>query len=214
MLSSEQTPLSLVVLISGRGSNLQAILDAISEEGLPARVEAVISNVPDAQGLLRAKKAGIPTAVKDHRKWPQRELYDQQLIKVIDHYAPGLVVLAGFMRILTPQFVAHYSGRLINIHPSLLPAYRGLNTHARVLEAGETHHGASVHFVTAELDSGPVIHQDSVAINREETAATLQHRIHRLEHKIYPQAIRWLAEGRGELVEGKVVVDHRPTANT
>lgn len=211
MSSSDQDPLPLVVLISGRGSNLQAILDAISEGTLPARVEAVISNVPEAEGLLRAKEGGIPTVVRDHRLWPQRALFDQELVGVIDNYSPGLVVLAGFMRLLSPEFVAHYSGRLINIHPSLLPAYRGLNTHTRVLKAGETHHGASVHFVTDQLDSGPVIHQGSIEINPGETATTLQQRIHQVEHKIYPEAIRWLSEGRVRLVDGKVVRNHHPT---
>ena len=150
--STPDSPLALVVLISGNGSNLQAIIDAINEQGQQAEVRAVISNNPDAYGLTRAREANIAAEVLDHRRFPSREAYDRELQFLIDRHKPDLVVLAGFMRILTEDFVNHYHGRMFNIHPSLLPKYQGLNTHQRVLEAGDTIHGVSVHFVTPELD--------------------------------------------------------------
>ncbi|HEB55990.1 MAG TPA: phosphoribosylglycinamide formyltransferase [Gammaproteobacteria bacterium] len=205
-MSSTAQPLPIVVLISGNGSNLQAIIDAI-QAGLPARICAVISNRPQAYGLSRAREAGIPVEVIDHRDYPSREAFDQALMACIDHYQPKLVVLAGFMRILTDEFVKHYSGRMINIHPSLLPRYQGLNTHQRVLDAGDDIHGVSVHFVTPELDSGPVILQAKIPVQANDDADTLAQRIHEQEHIIYPQVIRWFAEGRLHLQGNSVLLD-------
>lgn len=189
----------VVVLISGAGSNLGALIAA--QPRWPYRIVAVISNEAQARGLERAWDAGIPTAVLDHRAYPDRPTYDQALAASIDGYAPGLVVLAGFMRILTPAFVAHFSGRLLNIHPSLLPRFRGLHTHRRVLEAGETEHGASVHFVTAELDGGPVILQARVPVQPDDDPPRLGARVLAAEHRIYPMAVGWFAQGRLRLGE-------------
>jgi phosphoribosylglycinamide formyltransferase-1 len=187
----ERESLSVVVLISGSGSNLQAIIDA----ELPITIRAVISNRADAYGLTRAEQAGIPTAVLDHRGFPDRESYDAALRELIDSYRPGLLVLAGFMRILSDGFVRHYEGRMINIHPSLLPKYRGLDTHARAIAAGDAEAGCSVHFVTPELDSGPIIIQARVTIRDGDTPETLAARVLEQEHRIYPEAIRKFAEG-------------------
>ncbi|MCP4043002.1 MAG: phosphoribosylglycinamide formyltransferase, partial [Gammaproteobacteria bacterium] len=189
--------LPIVVLISGRGSNLQAIIDS-SLEGGPIEIRAVISNQPDAFGLERARRAGIPTAALQHTDFPSREAFDQALRGLIDGYSPDLVVLAGFMRILTPGFVNHYLGRMINIHPALLPAFPGLHTHRRALEAGVREHGVSVHFVTEEVDGGPVITQAKVPILPGDTEELLAARVLEQEHRIYPEAIRWFAEGRLE----------------
>jgi phosphoribosylglycinamide formyltransferase-1 len=188
-------PLPLVVLISGSGSNLQAIIDRAAQD-LPVEIRAVISNVAGVFGLERARRAGIETRVLDHRGFASREAYDQALGALIDEFDPGLVVLAGFMRILTPGLVARYRGRMLNIHPSLLPKFRGLHTHERALQAGETEHGASVHFVTEKLDGGPLVLQARVAVKPDDNAATLAARVLEREHQIYPQVIRWLAEGR------------------
>jgi len=193
---SEFEPLRLVVLISGSGSNLQALIDAQSTPGSPFRIVAVISNRGDAFGLERARRHAIPTAVLDHRDSPSREDYDTALGALIDRFAPGLVALAGFMRILTPELVARYRGRMLNIHPSLLPKYRGLHTHARAIEAGEREHGASVHFVTAELDGGPVVLQARVPVLPDDTPECLAARVLAQEHRLYPLAVRWFAEGR------------------
>jgi phosphoribosylglycinamide formyltransferase 1 len=187
--------LRVVALISGSGSNLQALIDQ-EAAGLPFEIVAVISNRPDAFGLERARRSGIPAEVLDHRDYAGREPYEADLRVLIDRYTPGLVVLAGFMRILTPRFVEHYKGRMLNIHPSLLPKFRGLHTHQRALDAEEREHGASVHFVTAELDGGPVIIQAGVPIHPGDDAATLATRVLKQEHVIYPQAVRWFAEGR------------------
>ena len=159
---NERKTLPLVVLISGSGSNLQAIIDAVHRGELPAEIRAVISNRPEAFGLERARRAGIPTTVIDHRRFADRESFDAALQAAIDGYHPALVVLAGFMRILTPAFVRHYLGRMLNVHPSLLPAFRGLDTHRRALAAGASEHGLSIHFVTDELDGGPVIVQQKI----------------------------------------------------
>jgi len=204
------SPLALVVLISGNGSNLQAIIDAIRHQGLKAEVRAVISNNSDAYGLTRAREAGIPAISLDHRNYPSREAYDQDLQVVIDRYQPQLVVLAGFMRILTAEFVKHYHGRMLNIHPSLLPKYQGLNTHRRVLEAGDNIHGVSVHFVTPELDGGPVILQAEVPVHPGDTTDDLAQRVHRQEHMIYPLVIRWFSEGRLGLHNNRVLFDGKP----
>jgi phosphoribosylglycinamide formyltransferase 1 len=184
--------LAVVILISGRGSNMQAIVEA--HDPL-VEIRAVISNRADAAGLIFAQQQGIVTEVLDHQGFATRELFDRALIACIDRYSPDLVVLAGFMRILTAEFVTHYLGRLINIHPSLLPKYKGLHTHARVLAAGETEHGATVHFVTAELDAGPTILQARVPVLPTDDENSLAARILEQEHRIYSQAIHQFAEG-------------------
>lgn len=185
-------PLPVVVLLSGSGSNLQAIMDA----DLPIDIVAVISNRACAYGLERARQQGIPTEVLPGKDFASREDYDQALQQRIDHYQPGLVVLAGFMRILTEDFVRHYEGRMLNIHPSLLPKYRGLHTHQRALDAGDSEHGCSVHFVTPELDAGPVILQAKVPVLEGDTAETLAARVLEQEHRAYPEAIRRFASGQ------------------
>lgn len=190
---------NVVVLISGSGSNLQALIDSIAQDGNPARIAAVISNRADAYGLVRAQNAGIQTLVLDHKQFDGREAFDAALVEAIDGFDPQLVVLAGFMRILTPGFVNHYTGRLLNIHPSLLPKYKGLHTHQRALEAGDREHGCSVHFVTEELDGGPLVVQAVVPVESGDTPESLAQRVHSQEHHIYPLAMRWFAEGRLKL---------------
>lgn len=197
----------IVVLISGSGSNLQAIIDAIHHKDLSVDIRAVISNKKEAVGLERAKKAGIPTEVIPHTDYGNREDFDQALIQIIDPYQPSLIVLAGFMRILTTEFVNHYQGRMINIHPSLLPKFQGLNTHARALEAKEKIHGASVHFVTNDLDSGPIIIQAQVPVFENDNEKVLAARVQEQEHQIYSLALQWLAEGRVKLKEQNVMLD-------
>lgn len=211
--STPDSPLALVVLISGNGSNLQAIIDAIWEQDLQAEVRAVISNNPDAYGLTRARDADIAAEVLNHRNFPSREAYDRELQALIDRYHPDLVVLAGFMRILTEDFVNHYHGRMLNIHPSLLPKYQGLNTHQRVLEAGDTIHGVSIHFVTPELDGGPVILQAEVPVHPGDSADDLAQQIHQQEHVIYPLVIRWFAEKRLALEGETVQFDGKPMSS-
>ncbi|WP_305857144.1 phosphoribosylglycinamide formyltransferase [Balneatrix alpica] len=200
----------ILVLISGSGSNLQALLDMSSQDGYPASIVAVISNRADAYGLERARLAGVPALCLNHRDYASREAYDKALMACIDEHQPDLVVLAGFMRILTEDFTRHYSGRLLNIHPSLLPKFKGLHTHARALEAGEQWHGASVHFVTAELDGGPVIIQGRVAIDAQDTADTLAQRVHQIEHQIYPQAVTWFCQDRLQWRDGQAWLDGQP----
>lgn len=187
---------SVVVLISGRGSNMVAIARRCREEGWHARISCVISNRADAQGLTEAAAMGIATAVISHRDFATRQAFDTALAGKIDGYKPGLVILAGFMRILTPEFVNHYANRLINVHPSLLPAFPGLETHQRALTAGVKVHGATVHFVTAELDAGPIIAQAVVPVKDNDTASTLMVRVQQAEHRLYPQAVRWLVNGQ------------------
>ncbi len=199
--------LRIVVLISGNGSNLQAIIDDIHDDEIDAGVVAVISDNNDAYGLQRAKQAGIDTVVVNTKNTTSRREYDQQLQQQIDQYQPDLVVLAGFMRILGDDFVNHYHGRLINIHPSLLPKYQGLNTHQRVLDAGDSHHGASVHFVIPELDAGPLILQAEVPVHDNDNAETLAQRVHKQEHIIYPLVIKWFAEGRIKMQGNKTFKD-------
>lgn len=208
--ANRTSPLPIVVLISGQGSNLQAIMDAIATGEVPAEIRAVISNRANAYGLERARRAGIPTEVLDHRDYPNRAAYDAALQACIDRYRPALVVLAGFMRILSPTFVAHYAGRLLNIHPSLLPDFTGLDTHRRALAAGVKAHGASIHFVTAELDSGPVILQGRVPVVANDDAETLAAKVHAIEHRLYPLAVRWFAEGRLRMAGDRVIFDDRP----
>ena len=200
----------IVVLISGSGSNLQALIDQSLQGDLNVTISAVISNKADAYGLERAKKAGIPTHVLDHKSFDSREAFDQSLQDVIDQYQPKLVVLAGFMRILTDTFTRHYEGRMLNIHPSLLPKYKGLNTHQRAIDANDKEHGVSVHFVSAELDAGSVIVQARTQIDAEETADTLAAKVHQLEHVIYPLAVKWFSEGRLTVNHGKALLDGQP----
>lgn len=193
----------VVVLISGSGTNLQALIDAAAA-GAAFRIRAVISNRPGVRGLERAQAAGIETRVIDHTGYPGREPFDAALAAAIDEFAPGLVVLAGFMRILTDAFVDHFSGRMVNIHPSLLPAFQGLHTHRRALEAGVREHGASVHFVTGELDGGPVIAQVRVPVHDSDDEASLGARVLQREHELLPQVVGWFAEGELRLVDGHV----------
>lgn len=203
---------NVVVLLSGSGSNLQALIDSIHAEYSGARIRAVISNRPDAFGLQRAKAAGIDTAVLEHGGFDGREAFDAALMQLIDGFAPDLVVLAGFMRILSGAFVRHYQGRLLNIHPSLLPKYKGLHTHQRALDAGDAEHGCSVHFVTEELDGGPLVVQAVVAVAPGDDAQSLAQRVHQQEHQIYPLAVRWFAEGRLRLGEQGALLDGQPLA--
>lgn len=195
---------NIVILISGRGSNMEAVVRAARSEGWPARVAAVISNKPDAAGLAFAQAHGIPTAVVPSKAYPDRASFDAALQREIDRFAPDLVVLAGFMRILTAPFVAHYEGRMLNIHPSLLPAYPGLDTHRKAIEAGEREHGATVHFVTAELDHGPMVAQARVPVLPGDTEASLSARVLVEEHKLYPYAVRLFVEDRLSIEQGDV----------
>jgi len=204
------TRCAVVVLISGRGTNLQAIIDDAQDANCPYALRAVISNRPDAAGLERARRAAIETQVVDHESYASRQHFNAALMDAIDRYAPGLVVLAGFMRILTPEFVSHYDGRLINIHPSLLPAFPGLDTHARAIASGARAHGASVHFVTADLDGGPLIVQAPVPVLAGDDADTLAARVLEQEHEILPAAIRWFADGRLSIEGGHVMLDGKP----
>ncbi len=205
MAGAAQQALPIVVLISGRGSNLEAIITATRHGELPVEIRAVICNRPDAPGIEIARRAGIETVVVDHACHADRASFDADLQAAIDVFDPGLVVLAGFMRILTPRFVDHYRGRLINIHPSLLPEFPGLNTHQRVIDAGRKVTGATVHFVTAETDGGPAFLQARVAVYADDTADTLAARVLQQEHRLYPEAIRRLAAGRVELADGDSV---------
>jgi phosphoribosylglycinamide formyltransferase-1 len=193
--------MSVVVLISGRGSNLRALVDA----GLP--VVAVVANRADAGGLAFARSRAIPACVVDHRAYADREAFDAALVEAIDAYAPRVVALAGFMRVLTPAFVARYADRMLNIHPSLLPAFPGLDTHARALAAGVKVHGCTVHFVTAELDHGPIVIQATVPVRAGDDAQTLAERVLAQEHVVYPRAVRWYLDARLRLVDGIVRVD-------
>jgi phosphoribosylglycinamide formyltransferase-1 len=186
----------LVILISGRGSNMEAIVRACSREGWPAQVAAVIASRPDAAGLEFAASHGIATAVVDHRQFPDRESFDAALAGEIDAFAPDLVALAGFMRVLTPGFVDRYAGRMLNVHPSLLPSFAGLKTHQQALDAGVRLHGASVHFVTSQLDHGPIVVQSAVPVLQGDDAVALAGRVLETEHIIYPRAVRWFVEGR------------------
>ncbi len=194
----------IVILVSGRGSNMQAIVQRCAEQGWPARVAAVVANRADAQGLAFAAERGIATAVVDHGAFASRELFDEALARAIDAFAPDLVVLAGFMRILGPAFVQRYAGRLLNIHPSLLPAFTGLHTHRRALQAGCKAVGATVHFVTPELDHGPIVIQGVVPVRPDDDEHSLAKRVLVTEHAIYPLAVRWFVEDRLR-VEGGIV---------
>ena len=206
----------LVVLISGSGSNLQAIIDAYARPSKEANdtpqeaiVSCVISNRPDAFGLTRASEAGIETACIDHTQFINRDEFDRALKETIDQHNPHLVILAGFMRILTAEFVKHYRGRLVNIHPSLLPKYTGLNTHQRAIDEGDDEAGVTVHFVTEELDGGPPIAQAKVPIEANDTAETLAARVLKEEHLIYPRVIDWFVNDRLTLVNDTVLLDNK-----
>ncbi|HEF5870091.1 TPA: phosphoribosylglycinamide formyltransferase [Burkholderia cenocepacia] len=196
----------LVILISGRGSNMEAIVRACAQERWPAEIAAVIANRPDAAGLAFAASHGVATAVVDHRSFDGRDSFDAALAAEIDRFAPDLVVLAGFMRILTPAFVRRYEGRLLNIHPSLLPSFKGIHTHQQALDAGVALHGASVHFVIPELDSGAIVAQGAVPVRAGDDAAALARRVLAVEHVLYPRAVRWFVDGRLRLEDGRAVV--------
>ncbi|ABC38187.1 phosphoribosylglycinamide formyltransferase [Burkholderia thailandensis] len=196
----------IVILISGRGSNMEAIVRACAREGWPAEVAAVISNRPGAAGLEFAAAHGIATAVVDHRAFDGRDSFDAALAAEVDRFAPDLVVLAGFMRILTPAFVAKYEGRMLNIHPSLLPSFKGIHTHQQALDAGVALHGASVHFVIPELDSGAIVAQAAVPVVAGDGADALAARVLAAEHVLYPRAVRWFVEGKLRLDAGRAVV--------
>jgi phosphoribosylglycinamide formyltransferase-1 len=201
------TRLPIAILISGRGSNMRTIAERAASGALPVEVRVVISDQPNAGGLAIARDMGIPTETLSPRDFPDRPSFDRALAGLVARYEPKLVVLAGFMRILTSEFIAPFAGRIMNIHPSLLPKYRGLHTHRRVLEAGDPIHGVTVHFVTEELDGGPLIIQACVDVRPGDTEESLSARVQREEHKIYPQAIEWFATGRLELVGDCVMLD-------
>ena len=202
------SPFSIVVLISGSGSNLQSIIDAVASAQIKARIGAVISNNAQAYGLERARQHNISHHLVEHKLFANREEFEHKLQQVIDQHQPDLIVLAGFMRILTAPFVEHYTGKMLNIHPSLLPDYKGINTHQRVLEQGAKIHGVSVHFVTPELDGGPIIAQARVAVYPDDSVAVLAKRVLIQEHRLYPIVIQWFVEKRLMLVEGKVQFDN------
>lgn len=206
--------LPIVVLISGSGSNLQALIDQSLSGHLDIDIKAVISNNADAYGLKRAEQAGISTHHLNHKEFESRESFDAALQNCIDQHQPQLVVLAGFMRILSEGFTRHYQGRMLNIHPSLLPKYKGLNTHQRAIEAGEAFHGVSVHFVSAELDAGAVIVQAKTPIEADETVETLSQKVHKLEHIIYPLAVKWFSEARLKELNNKAILDETPLDET
>ncbi len=203
-------PPRLAILISGNGSNLQSIIDAIEKGFLRASISLVLSNNPDAYGLTRATRHGIATRVLDHRDFANREAFDEALREILDAVSPDLIVLAGFMRILGRAFIDAFPGRILNIHPSLLPAYKGLNTHQRALDNQETRHGVSIHLVTAELDDGPVLLQGSYPIEPGDSAEDLQRKGHRLEHQMYPQLLQWFSDNRIHIDQGTVYFEQQP----
>ena len=202
--------LRLGILISGRGSNLQALIAAAAAPDYPAEIALVLSNRPDAAGLGRATAAGLATAVVDHKRFGERAAFDAEIDRALRTHRVELVCLAGFMRLLTPGFVAAWSDRMINIHPSLLPAFKGLHTHARALAAGVRFAGCTVHFVRPEMDEGPIIVQAAVPVLAGDDEASLAARVLEAEHRCYPQAVRWIAEGRARIVDGRVVIDGAP----
>src|SRR5690349_1065679 len=204
------TRLPIAILISGRGTNMRVVAERAAAGNLPVEVRVVISDQPAAEGLRTAAALDIPTRVLSPRDFPDRSSYDRALVQLLAEFAPRLIVLAGFMRILTPHFIGAFAGRILNVHPSLLPSYRGLHTHRRVLEAGEALHGASIHFVTEELDGGPVIVQAEVPVLPGDNEATLSARVQQGEHRIYPQAIEWFARARLSLQDGCAWLDGKP----
>ncbi len=199
--------LKTAILISGSGTNLQAFIDRAKAGELDLELAVVLSNRPDAYGLTRAGNAGIDTICIEHGDFADREQFDRAMASALDAYAPELIILAGFMRILSPWFVQHYEGKIVNIHPALLPRYPGLNTHQRVLDAGDEWHGSTVHFVTEELDGGPRILAGRLRVDSDETADELRHRVQKVEHQIYPQAAGLVGSGRVEFVNGKTWID-------
>ncbi len=201
---------SIVVLISGHGSNLQAILDSCQRGDINGKITAVVSNRSDAYGLQRAKDAGIDAIAIEHHDFSDRTQFDRQLMTEIDQYQPDLLILAGYMRILSPEFVQHYAGKMLNIHPSLLPKYQGLNTHQRAIDNGDSEHGASVHFVTDELDGGPVILQAKVPVFADDSAEDVALRVNSQELTIYPLVTQWFCAGRLQMVDGAAVLDGKP----
>ena len=204
---STNARLPIAILISGRGSNMRAIAELAAAGRLPVEVRVVVSDKPDAAGLQAAASMGIKTEVLSPRAFPDRASYDVALARLVASYEPKLIVLAGFMRILTPQFIAPFAGRILNVHPSLLPKYRGLHTHKRALEACDPEHGVSVHFVTEELDGGPVVVQACIDVRAGDTEQSLSARVQREEHTIYPQVIDWVASGRLALSGDRVMLD-------
>jgi phosphoribosylglycinamide formyltransferase-1 len=201
----------VAILISGRGSNMVALIEAAKDSGFPAEIMLVVSNEPAAQGLQHAATAGIRTAVVDHRRFGKdREAFERALQSELAANNIEIVCLAGFMRLLTPWFVRQWDGRLLNIHPALLPAFKGLDTHARALKAGVKEHGATVHFVVPEMDSGPIVAQAAVPVLAGDTEAALAARVLAVEHQIYPKALRLVAEGRVRIADGRCLIDGRP----
>ena len=199
-----------VVLVSGSGTNLQALLDQAGEGALGASVAGVVSNRPDAYALERAHGAGVATQVVDHTAFPDRGTFDAALEEAVARFAPDLVVMAGFMRVLTPDFVARFAGHLINVHPSLLPAFRGLDTHRKALEAGCRIHGTTIHFVTEDLDAGPIIAQAALRVHSADDPDSLRQRVQALEHRLLPQVVRWFAAGRLHTIDARVAVADHP----
>lgn len=203
-----KTNCHVVVLISGNGSNLQALIDASYASNY--KIVGVVCNNPEAFGISRARRENIPVSIVDHRQFTDRASFDRALARQIDKHEPDLVVLAGFMRILGEAFVRHYAGRILNIHPSLLPAYPGVNTHQRVLDAGEAMHGVSIHFVNEDLDGGPLVAFAKVPVAADDTAHSLAQRVHEKEHLLYPHVVSWFAGGRLQLQDGKALLDGKP----
>jgi len=199
--------LKAAILVSGSGSNLQSFIDQVADNRVDLEIAVVIANRSDAWGLVRAKNAGIESACIEHGKFADRESFDRAIANELDPFAPELIILAGFMRILSPWFVQHFEGKILNIHPALLPLYTGLHTHDRVLKAGDSHHGSTVHFVTEELDGGPRILAGRIAIRADDTADTLMSRVQAVEHQIYPQAAQLFAEGRVTYRDGNAWLD-------
>jgi phosphoribosylglycinamide formyltransferase-1 len=202
--------LPIAILISGRGSNMRVIAERAAAGSLPVDVRVVVSDQPAAEGLQTAAALNIATRVLEPRNFPDRPAYDRALVELLAQFQPQLVVLAGFMRILTSQFIGAFAGRMLNVHPSLLPKYPGLHTHRRCLEAGDTAHGVSIHFVTEQLDGGPVVLQAEVPVLAGDTETALSARVQQAEHRIYPQAIDWFARGRLVLKEGRAWLDGKP----
>jgi len=209
MRETQKAQKTIVMLISGNGTNLQAIIDSITQQRINAKISAVIANQETAYGLTRAKNSGIPTFFISHKDFSSREKYDAKMISCIDQYSPDLIVLAGFMRILTPAFVTHFQGRMLNIHPSLLPKYKGLHTHQRAIDAGDSEHGVSVHFVTSELDGGPVVLQSKVPIFAQQNAQELEERVQQQERQMYPLVIKWFCEDRLKMFDNKALLDNQ-----
>lgn len=212
-MTEQHVQKSIVVLVSGNGSNLQAIINEIAEKRINAKIVAVIANQETAYGLTRAENAGIPAIYIDHKNFASREEYDKQLADSIDEFNPNLIVLAGFMRILTPAFVERYQGRMLNIHPSLLPKYKGLHTHQRAIDANDKEHGASVHFVTPELDGGPVVLQSKVPVFEQQDVQELAQRVQQQERQMYPLVIKWFCEDRLKMINNRAVLDNQILAD-